>query len=227
MPKNLLKNRKGFTLIEIMVGVSILAGMSLIIYSTLNSSLKGNARVIKKQDLVHSVRTGFELISNDIAQAFQANAAFKGPNSEAMSGFKGDSESLNFSTFSHHHIIKDVRDTDQVSVGYFLKKNDQGKTDLVRRESTTLTPKLDEGGKAYAIIDNVKSVKFEFYDLEKTEWLSEWDSLDITRNNKIPSAVKVNMIILEYPDDDLDREAIEHEYTTIVPVFLYKSDINF
>ena len=212
---------------EILIAVGILAGMGLLISVTMHNTLSGKMRVEDRDEVIHSVRVGLSKMTEDLSQAFLANTALKGQNSFYETGMKGDETNLDFSTFSHLHFQKNAKDTDQVTVGYHLESNARGFQDLVRRESSTLSEKIDEGGLSYVLMENIKEFKLQYYDNNKEEWGTEWDTSQISNLGHLPEVVKVDITVVELKDDDSRDVIQEFRYQTTMPVDLYKNEINF
>lgn len=220
-------NQKGFSLLEVMIGVAILAVMSLLLYSIMNSSLTGKTRVERKEEDQHAVRIAMSRMVRDLNQAFLASANFEGVTNKYKTGMKGNKETLDFSTFSHLHFIRDQKDTDQVTVGYSLRKNDAGFNDLLRREAPHLGEKIDEGGLALALLENVMELKFTYYHPDKEEWVEEWDTASISSLKKLPKAVKIEMKIAYKENPDSDEKPKELDYSTVASVGLSKNEVSF
>lgn len=220
-------NRKGFTLLEVLISVAILAAMSLLMYSGLHRSLEAKQKVEWKDEGVHSARIAINKMTEDLSQAFTANSLLKGQDSRYETGFKGTAEGVDFSTFSHLHYARDAKDTDSVTVGYSLERNDAGLSDLYRRESTRLSEDLDKGGDSYAILENVKTLKLSYYDSGKTEWVQEWSAASVSTMGRIPQAVKIELTVVEQNGGEEGKEGKEVAYQTMTLLPLYKNEINF
>ncbi|MBI2340436.1 MAG: prepilin-type N-terminal cleavage/methylation domain-containing protein [Deltaproteobacteria bacterium] len=221
-------NQKGFSLIEIMIGVAILAGMTILIQTTMSRALDARNKAERRDELFHSVRISLGKLNDDLAQAFLANSAFKGQEGNYATGMIGSDQALDFSTFSRLHFQKNAHDSDAASVGYSLKANDAGTSDLYRRESQWLGEKVTEGGIAYAMIENVKELKIQYYDSNKTEWVAEWDTTQLSTLNRLPQAVKVELrVVFKENEEDEEEAGKEYFFTTTMPVNLYANEINF
>lgn len=227
MKFRILKNQSGFTLLEIMIAVGILAAMAGMISEVMNGVVLAKNRTEENARLLHAINVGTSKLYDDFNMAFLADATFQGRETGFLTAFNGDEESVNFSTMSHVHYVKNARDSDQVSVGYFLRRNDEGMTDLARRESDHLGEKIDEGGHAFVLIPNLKSFVFSYYDSNAKTWKSEWDTDSVTSAGRLPSMVKVVMTVYGNVVDAEGTERREHDYEIVVPVPMYNSKISF
>ncbi len=224
-----MKHQKGFTLIEVLVGVGILSIMCLLIFSTMNRVLNSKNRVENRDGLLHEVRIGLTKMTEDLSQAFVTNKAMNGPLGKEVfiSGMKGGEDHLDFTTMGHFHYLKGTKDTDQAVIGYTLQKNDHGLYDLMRRETGRLSEKLDEGGISFALIEDVKSLKLTYYDSNKKDWVSEWDSNQESVLGRLPMIIKIELTVAELKDDDSHDIAKEYEFMTATNVEMYKNAIEF
>ena len=208
---------------EVLVSVSILAGMSLLIYSTMNRSLNSKEIVQQKDELLHSVRLGMGKMAEDLNQAFLAQSSMHGRESHYLSGFKGKADDLTFTTMNHFHYVKDAKDTDQVLVHYFLKKNDAGFFDLMRFENPRLTDKLDIEENGFVLIPNVKSLALSYFDSNEDVWKEDWEADKLSSLGKLPRAVKMELVVVEGNEEEKPRE---YFFTTMAGVELYQNAIN-
>lgn len=215
----------GFTLLEVMIAVAILSGMCLLIYGAMNSILNSKNRVEAQNELLHAVYLSMDKMTQDFEEAFLVSKILKGPQAEYETGFKGGSEKVDFTTFTHFHGIQDARDTDQVSVGYSLKSG-RNNSELLRRESDHLSAKFDEGGEEMTLLENVKSFKLEYYDSNKDDWVQEWDSTEISVLNRLPEAVRISLTVLDMRGEDDERKAKEYQFQTVALVHFYKNEIS-
>lgn len=214
----ILFGSKGFTLLEMLVSVTLIATLSFLTYSTLNRSQKEQAKAGRISALLHEVRVSFTRMDEDFSQAFLASGVLSGTTQSFTAGFKGTETSVNFSTLSNVHYVPGNLDTDQVAVGYFLEKKGDLQS-LMRRQTSYLSEKIDEGGTAYPLVENVKEITFEYFDFKKDEWVTEWDNTTVSVFGRLPQAVRVKLVVI-----DSGRERV---FSTIFKINLYNNVITF
>ncbi|MCP5464602.1 MAG: hypothetical protein H7A33_06225 [Deltaproteobacteria bacterium] len=217
----------GFTLLEILIAIGVLAAMTLTMSSIMTGIVEQKNKARDRANLNHSVQMTMAKISDDLRLAFVADKKFFGQDNYYLSGFKGTSSSINFSTMSHVHFLKNKKETDQVHVGYFLKKNEQGNMDLMRRETDHLVDDLEEGGKAFVLLPNVKDVSFEYYDSNKKDWQQSWDTESVSNLGRLPQMVKVTLVVLGAFESAASDERKEKTYQWLVDLPLYNNKILF
>lgn len=219
-------NKKGFSLIEVMISVAILAAIGLMLNSLLSGTLTSKSRVEKRDELLHAARIGITKITEDLSQAFLASAPLKGKESTYATGLKGNETQVDFSTLSHFHYQKNAKDTDQVTVGYRLESDQDGLSRLYRRQTPRLSDKIDREGVEFSILENVKVFKLSYYDASKEEWVQEWDTESISTQRKLPMAIKIELTLVDV-DESGEGQDKEHVFSTVAAIDLYKNEISF
>lgn len=225
-------NKKGFTLLEVIVAVAILAFMMILVWAVTSQSIRSKDRGEGKAQMYQQVRLAMDKITNDLSMAFLIDGpslqgeARGGPAVKAA--FKGEeqseSSSLNFAAFSHMRLFRNSHESDQSEIGYFLApatEDEGGEGEvLMRRESSVIDDKPEEGGITQALAEGVKKFQLEYYDYEKEEWSKTWDSEGRVNQGKLPQAVKIKLV---FPSPDEDGEDLE--FTTTVMIQLFKEPI--
>lgn len=221
------QNRKlegGFTLIEVMIAVAILAVMSVLIYTSVSQTIASKDDTEKKDEINHSAALAMTKMASDLEMAFLLNGPdFLGSQGFMKTVFTGTEEKMNFPSLSHTRYFKDSPEADFGEVGYFLEddKEEQGNKILMRRESKKVDEKPEEGGVSDPLLDHVKSIHFEFYDAQKKDWVKSWDSSQLETANRLPRAVKIEIQVMDKESEEPLR------YSTIAEVKLYDKAINF
>ncbi len=188
--------RNGFTLIEIMIAMAILAVMAVLFFTSMSQTINSKDDVEKKDELGHSANLALNKMSMDLQMAFLLNGPeFLGSDGKMKTAFIGKEDRVDFPSFSHVRYFKDVKESDYAEVGYYVEddKEDPSKKLLMRRESKGIDDKPEEGGKGEAMIEGVKEFHLEYYDSKKKEWLKNWDSTQVDFSNRLPRAVKIEL----------------------------------
>lgn len=153
--RRFLLGSKGFTLIEVMIAVLILAIISMLTTSNIQRSLKVKAKIDQDIEDYASLRNALHVMSHDIESSFhwvditeevkkklieEAQAKNKpvpfqqtAPNAqriptEKLTAFIGNSDSLYVTTLSNVRTMVDVSESDQAKIGYYLKDHKSLKT---------------------------------------------------------------------------------------------------
>ncbi len=220
------KNKKGFTLLEVLISIGILATMMLSVTQITDGILSKKERNDERMSLHHSVVITVTKIKDDLNMAFLADSKFQGKNAVYKSGFLGAEDSMNFSTMSNVHFHKNKAETDQNHVGYFIEKNDRGYFDLKRRQTDYLLDDLEKGGESFILLRDVSEFELEYYDSNKKDWQQKWDTGSASAAGKLPQIVKVKFTKMGEEEAD-ERDRKEHYYEFLVEVPMYNTKISF
>ncbi len=171
---NSVINKQGFTLIEMLIVTAILAVISLAIYATFNNGIKIWQRV-NKPIPGEGANIFFDKFARDLRNTFK----FTGLN------FTGGQYRLEFVTLVNSPRLNN-RTVGRVIYFYepetkTLNRQQQDFSQIYNAEETA----------AQALLNNVKSLKFQYYlyNKEKKEylWLDEWLRQDL------PLAVRIEL----------------------------------
>lgn len=204
------RHARGFTLIEILVAISILVVVAAVLYRSMALTYETKARVMEINDRYHEGRQVMERITRELRMAFLHAAPAVGELEEDptfKTVFNGEEEELSFAATAHLRMRAESRESDQAEFHYFLKSPEhkskyRGKT-LYRRESGRIDSKPDRGGSTWPMVDGVKELKFEYWD-EKKEiaedaWKRSWDS-EKDEKDLLPARVRISLV-LDMGDD--------------------------
>lgn len=223
-----ISQQNGFTLIEILISVGLMASMFLMMNVSMNDLTSARNQILQTSEKNHASEVVFARFFSDFNSAFLADRLFQGADNPQTTGFIGTAESVNFSTFSGLHYIEDKRDTEQHQVGYFLKEKNESNM-LMRRSTDYLLPEIDEGGQSFPVMDGIESMLFEYYDSNKKNWLTEWNTNSVAYAGRLPETVRVTLVVLEPNSGDEDKKDQDRKtrYIWMFPLALYVQKITF
>lgn len=132
--------------------------------------------------------------------------------------FYGDKNELHFTNTNNVKISTDDMSSKQQEVGYFVK-NCRNRIDpeksyncLWRRVSSVIDDRVEEGGKEFVVIENVKVFKLRYFGPTKADWVEQWFSGsrgDAETKDRFPSAVEIS---LAFEEDGKMEEAVMISY---------------
>lgn len=175
-----IPHSKGFTLIEALLSMAILAMVVTVVYASFSTAGQSVERAEAVRDDADLARTLMARLSNDIANAyirgFGTMAGFTGKKEEAeVEGEKRRFDSLSLTTLTNFR-RPGTKEMDLWEVGYLFNEKPDGKGRiLVRREKRELSkdsPFL-EGGVEYELTDRVVQLQMRYHD-GGLKWLDEW-----------------------------------------------------
>jgi len=197
----MFRKNKGFTLIELVIALSLSAVIFVILLSAMRLAYKSQDKGAERIEIDQKIR----VMGDRITWLLRGAHPFfvkKTDDREQKLYFEGESDSVGFVTASIDSYGKGPEDLAGLKwVSVFIDREG-----LKMREKVFFLEDVfdDDGGKVYLLDPGVKKLEFEYYDIPEDEtqgdWVSEWDS---DEKENIPSAVKFKI-------------AFEHEGKTIV-----------
>lgn len=196
--------QRGFTLIEVLLAVTLLLGVATAVYSSMHTSFETKNMVSKINDRHHEARQVMNRIAKELRQAFLRQALAdidRQDDPTFVTRFKGGDDEIYFQTTAHLRTQAGARESDQAEVQYFLKRSDRdtpfksGQT-LFRRESRRIDDDPERGGQIWPVLDGVKEFRLEYWDDAKEigddAWERDWDSDD---NQTLPARVRISLVL--------------------------------
>ncbi|MCE9583921.1 MAG: prepilin-type N-terminal cleavage/methylation domain-containing protein [Planctomycetes bacterium] len=211
------KREGGFTLLEVMLTITITAVMIGILYGVLIATLQAREKIEKAAETDEAGPVVLKLLADDLAAAFVPPVPDAPPPAEGepaavnpsyfvgkdASGSAGDADTLDFISSRDVWDPANQRVADFAEVGYFLRPNPDDTTlsILVRREDPYVDDKPASGGTLQEMYNRVKTLKLQYFDGK--DWLDKWGDVDAQKKT-LPQIVKITLIIV--PDAELAKK---------------------
>jgi general secretion pathway protein J len=194
----------GFTLLEIMLALALMALLTSILWGTFAQTAKVKKRIEQSQDRTHTVRVALMRMSREIEMAFMSNSEAVGVQ-DRRTMFSGtshtDFDELRFSWFGHQRMRSDAPESDTALVTYFSQPDleDSTRTNLMRRETRRLESKDIKliPGETYILCPSISRLKFAYYDYKQKEWREEWDTTKADGLQYLPTQVRIALTVLD------------------------------
>ena len=203
MTRRSQRRLRAFTLIEVMMALTLLVGVAAAVWKSMSLSFETKRQVSAINDRYHEGRQVMTRIARELRMAFLHRVLpdeLREEEPSFMTRFLGSDDEPYFATTAHLRLHAGDRESDQCEVHYFLKRGDRdngyrGQT-LYRRESHRIDDHPDKGGSVWPVLDGVKELKFEYWDDRKEvgedAWTSDWDSDD---NQMLPERVRITLVL--------------------------------
>ena len=145
--------KRGFTLLEIILAVSVLALVGTMIYGGFSQTALNKARIEEDVDHSRIIHMALERMARELTMAFVSthvnpsldlrvvDTAFIGKDN-------GKDDRIDFTSFSHRRLYRNARESDQNEISYFVTEHpdEPGVQVLARREQIEST--MTHGGVA-------------------------------------------------------------------------------
>ena len=194
------RNNAGFTLIEMLVATALASFILLAIYAANFTFIKSITQGSIISDYYTSINMVLRRIDRDILNAYWADNS---KDVYFISNLEGGFSKLNFVTVERkdyrmiNNIKKDSPSSDIHEVGYYLKKNDAGQYDLIRRSLIHYQISSIDEGEEEIILKNVKSLRFSFK--SGNDWVDRWDTKE---GMKLPPGIKTTLVVIDMNNND-------------------------
>ena len=201
----------GFTLLEVVISVGILAVILTIVYNTFNSSMKAFTAMENQGDAYAQARIVLTRMSEEIASIYFATSekSNTGLLGEDRDEYDLPADSLHFTTLSHIRWVKDSKESELSEIGYYLETDREMETSfLFRREDWDVDGTLEEGGITLELAEGIDGLNFRYHD--GAEWVEDWDS---KARNGLPNSIEVTLLM-----SDVRLERIEFRIEIPVPM---------
>ena len=186
-----LRNNRGFTLLELLIAITLSILILVVLGSAMRLGYKSQAKGTERGEMMQKMR----ILEDRIAWLIRGVYPFylKKPDEKKIF-FDGKSDQVGFVTSSidtHGTGPEDTAGLKWVSI-------------FVDSEGLKIREKIffledvfdDSNGKVYLLDPEVRKIEFEFFEIKEDEkqgsWISEWDPSD---KETIPAAVKVKMTL--------------------------------
>lgn len=194
-------------MIEVLVALAVLSLLSLLIWQEMKIVTLSKDRFEKKGEAFRGASLTLQRLSADLQMAVLfsspdilgvssggeqvTKSVFVGKNS-------GDQDGIVFNSLSHIRYLKDSKESDLAEVGYFLEpaqEEGEGPFLLKKRDSSPPDAEPEEGGRTFTLLTGVKELNFRYYDLQKQEFVDQWDSTSLDYVNRLPRAVEIALVV--------------------------------
>ena len=204
------RSRLGFTLIEVMLAVSILALMMAIAWGSYSSASRQQQRIQDINMRLHGVEQAMHRMVRELSMAFITTHGAEETQLQIryQTGFIGERDRVDYASLAYVRMFRDDKVGDQCEIAYYLRnvRNDDGDNvqALVRREQAPIDDDPERGGVVMTLLEDVSSFELQYWDDAKAEvsagadgWVDEWDSESGEQMNRLPSRIRIT---IEIPD---------------------------
>jgi general secretion pathway protein J len=195
--------KRGFTLLEIILAVTILSLIGTMIYGGFSQTALNKARIEEDVDHSRIVHMALERMTRELTMAFVSthvnpsldlqvqNTAFVGKDN-------GREDRIDFTSFSHRRLYRNAPESDQNEISYFVTEHpdDPDINVLARREQNRIDEDPRRGGKSQILVENVEELNIEYFDPLLSEWVDSWDSVNtLAQPNRLPTQVRIRLAV--------------------------------
>ena len=199
---------RGFTLLEIMMAMTIVAIIATLVWASFGRLLHASSDIQRRDEFWHGVRLAMNRMAREVGAAFVSdnydpNRYSKDDPEDRPTFFViedgGEHDALHFTAFVARRLYRDEKVSDQAIVSYTLDRDDEGRTHLYRRQKNIIDEDWDRGGERAILLEDVEAFDVQWWDPDDEDWESSWDTRDRDQHDRLPSRVRIRVRVKE-PD---------------------------
>jgi general secretion pathway protein J len=222
---------RGFTLLELLVAIGVLAMISMLIYGAFAGLKRSKEGVERVSDRYREGRLAMARITRELQSAYVSSHAPIDQGAVVVkTAFIGKAgtpaDRVDFNSFAHLRIDRDAHESDEAEIGYFGSpdpKND-GVIDLARRSSTKLDIDPDKGGRVEVLATDIDLFDLEYLDPTTGQWVESWDTTQaIGQPNRLPIQVRILLVLNGGKRKDSDRGQDTIRFMTKVGIQMHRA----
>jgi len=192
----------GFTLIEVMLAVVIVAIMSALIWASFGRTLRVTKQLDTDTEWWQGVRVAMDRITREVSSAFISSDydTTRYPDDDPANrptffliDDQGDQDRLAFTGFVNRRLFLDEKSSDQAIVDYTVGTDDDGHTDLFRRQKSVIDGEWQRGGDKEVLLENVTAFNVQWWNPDDKSWQDGWDTHDSDQHDRIPSRIRITI----------------------------------
>jgi general secretion pathway protein J len=203
MKKRLHRRRLGFTLIEVLISIAILAAITSLLFGAFAALKRSKDGLSRVQDRQREGRLAMARITRELQSAYLSahmplNQALMVQKTIFKSERGTPADRLDFTAFANRRLDKNSHVSDQCELSYFGSPNPDGSgtTDLVRRIDTSLDLEPMKGGKVEVLATDIDLFDLQYLDAQTGQWQESWDTTQATgQADRLPLQVRIILVL--------------------------------
>jgi prepilin-type N-terminal cleavage/methylation domain-containing protein len=220
-PLSRSESESGFTLIEILFAMGILASISVFAIQMISNQMEIRNDISILGDTQHGVHAAMSHLFDDIRHAYiipknlagDANAGGRSYTPFFTRKVLGSENFLAFTTQNYRSFVRDSHQSNIAVVRYFIRKDpkDPTKDQLVRRVDTDMAERIDLDGVGIdsVLLKELKEFKVHLWDGEGFQ-REDWDSTTGTERGTLPKMAKLFIsVYLPLSEAAAQKQALE------------------
>ncbi len=214
-------SRAGFTLIEVVIAIGVLAVIGILAFQTMASTLQARDWLEFQDDMDRSGRAAMERLQREFGLAYLT------PNMAAQNSYRtvfvgkddSDTDQAWFATRSHRRTKANSKESDQTEITIWCEPDpeNRNRSVLLHRESQRIDQYPDKDGVIMPLARDVGRFDLRYLDSVNGEWQDQWDTQGAETPNRLPRAVQIVLTIVKEDPDDEDL-LIERPYVATVMI---------
>ena len=188
---------RGFTLVEVLIAMGITAAMGIMTIGAIRQVDRAAEVARGQNERYAAARLALSRLSREVSMAFLSENydANRFRSDRVPTLFVGREDELLFTTMAHVRLYRDAKESDQAVVEYVLDADPDhpGEKALFRREKARLDDEPDRGGRRDLVADRVTSLRIQYWDPKRKDWVREWTTRSIEHEKELPPRLRLEL----------------------------------
>ncbi len=186
---------RGFTLVEVLIAMGITAAMGIMTIGAIRQVDRAAEVARGQNERYAAARLALSRLSREISMAFLSDNFDAKRFRDRPTLLVGREDELLFTTMAHVRLYRDAKESDQAVVEYVLDADPDhpGEKALFRREKPRLDDEPDRGGRRDLVADRVTSLRIQYWDAKRKDWVREWTTRTVEHQNELPPRVRIEL----------------------------------
>jgi general secretion pathway protein J len=186
---------RGFTLVEVLIAVAITATMAVMTIGSLVQVDRASDVARGQNERYAAARLALSRVAREVSMAFLSDNYDRSRFRDAPTLFVGRDDELLFTAFAHVRLYRDAKESDQAVIQYTVEDDPDhpGERALFRREKTHLDDEPDRGGRKDLVADRVSSLRIQYWDAKRKDWVREWTTRSVEHQRELPPRVRLEL----------------------------------
>ena len=211
------RSRRGVTLVEALVAISIIVVMSGLAVSLMSTMIQTREVLAERDETTRTARAVMSTVRRQLQLAYLREDTTAAATFQTIFVGRDDSpDSLWFTSLSHQRLYRNSRECDQTEITLWTERDPDGPGNiLLQRESPRIDEEPDEDGRVLPLAYGVRSFELRYLDPTTNVWRDEWDTRGTDTPNRLPRAVQIGLILLGRDVEDPERTVELPFFTTV------------
>ncbi len=191
----------GFTLLEILMAISILAIVISLAYGSYRATFRIIDSTESQTEIYNKARIAMDRISTDLGSLYLGTNGFLQGKPQNLGNREADT--VRFTSTAHLVLNRKEQAAGYATIGYTVEEDPETKGLRLFRQDVAFRPvegEAPETSKGLLLCDGLQEVKF-FYHRNKQEKQDNWDSKEIekadTKARKLPDWIEINLLFID------------------------------
>jgi general secretion pathway protein J len=215
---------RGFTLVELLVAVTVLAFITMLLYGAFSGMKRSRDGLTRTQGRYREGRIALSRFVRDLSSAYISqhaplNAQLALHKTAFIGKVANPADRIDFNAFSNIRRDRNSHVTDQLEVSYFSGDSIEqpGTTDLLRRSSAYLDDEPETGGRVDVVATDIDLFDLSYLDPTTSLWVDSWDTTQAAgQPNRLPLQVRVTLVLNGGRRTSVDRGRDKLRFATTV-----------